>query len=91
MALQDERLKKIRYAALRRGLAELEQVLGRFVEGHLEGLDPDQLDALERLLALDDLDLWEMILGRRSAPGPGQDSLLDLMRAVAGLPALRQS
>ncbi len=91
MALQDKRLKKIRYSALRRGLAELEQVLARFVDTHLGGLDNDQLEALERLLALDDLDLWEMILGRRPPPGPRQGSLLNLIRSAAGLPPARQT
>ena len=48
----------------RRGKKELDVLLGSFLDQHLSGLDPAQRAALERLLALEDDDLLDLIFGR---------------------------
>ncbi|MDD1713435.1 MAG: succinate dehydrogenase assembly factor 2 [Methanoregulaceae archaeon] len=45
----------------RRGLLELDLVLARFVELHLEQLSPRELEAAAALLAQPDMELWELI------------------------------
>lgn len=74
------RLKRLRLAACQRGLLEAELVLRPFAEQHLHNLSPVQLDCLERLLDLPDLDLWEIITGRRAAPPDVDEALLAMLR-----------
>jgi antitoxin CptB len=63
----------------RRGLLELDLVLGRFVREHCSRLTPQQTKAFEQLLENSDNDLWELI----AAPGGNRDAsgaLLELLR-----------
>ncbi len=74
------RRKRLRLAACQRGLLEAELVLRPFVARHLPELNPEQLDCFERLLAMADLDLWEIISGRRDAPPDIDRALLAMLR-----------
>ena len=58
----------------RRGLLELDIVLGRFVERHYAGLDSAGRAAFDALLDMPDTELWDMITGRGTA-GRGEASL----------------
>ena len=62
-------LDRIRWHC-RRGLLELDLVLGRFLETQLEALNPDEREAFKALLELSDNDLWDLVSGR-SDPGNG--------------------
>lgn len=53
-------LNRVRWRC-RRGLLELDLVLARFVERHLESLSAQELETFARLLEWPDLDLWELI------------------------------
>lgn len=74
------RKKRLRLAC-RRGFLEVELALRPWVEAHLERLAPAELDDLERLLDLEDLDLWEIICGRRPGPESQVSDLLARLRA----------
>jgi antitoxin CptB len=52
----------------RRGLLELDIVLGRFVEQHYAGLDEAQQAAFDALLDMPDTQLWDMITGAKTPP-----------------------
>jgi antitoxin CptB len=60
----------------RRGKKELDLVLARFLERHLAGLDAAQRAAFERLLALEDEDLLDLILGRTASADPAAAAVL---------------
>ena len=70
----------------RRGLLELDIVLGRFVERHYAGLDEAGRQAFDVLLDMPDNPLWDMIAGRvergvhEAMPGD-QQALLEKIRA----------
>ncbi|MCA1905983.1 MAG: succinate dehydrogenase assembly factor 2 [Desulfarculus sp.] len=76
----DLRKKRLRLAC-RRGFLEVELVLRPWVEARLERLTPAEVDDLERILALEDLDLWEIICGRRPGPEGLVTDLLARLRA----------
>ena len=82
-------LRRIRTERLRwhsrRALLELDLVLQRFWQRQGGMLDAPQAEKLERLLAMEDHDLWEMLSGRRDADDAAMQELVALLRQPAGL------
>jgi len=74
-------LERVRWRA-RRGLLELDIVLGRFVEAHYAQLDETGRQAFESLLDMPDNLLWDMISGRKEAAPGAQQVVLEKIRAV---------
>jgi antitoxin CptB len=66
----------------RRGLLELDIVLGRFVEKCYAELDEAQQAIFDVLLDMPDTVLWDMIAGRKDAAESEQKALLEKLRAV---------
>lgn len=52
----------------RRGIRELDLVFGRFLEHGFDALPPDDIDAFERLLDQNDLDIYDWLMGRSEPP-----------------------
>ncbi len=77
-------LKRVRWRA-RRGLLELDIVLGRFIEAHYEQLDEAERLAFEVLLDMPDNPLWDMIAGRTESgiPDAEQDQLRALLEKIS--------
>jgi antitoxin CptB len=77
--------ERIRWRS-RRGLLELDIVLGRFIEAHYEQLDEAERQAFEDLLDMPDNPLWDMIAGRAERGAQEthdeQQALLEKIRAV---------
>lgn len=79
-------LQRIRWRA-RRGLLELDIVLGRFIDTHYAQLDDAEKRAFEVLLDMPDNPLWDMIAGRaeqgvQKAMHGVQLALLEKIRAA---------
>ncbi len=74
-------LERLRWRC-RRGLLELDLVLGRFVEQDYAGLDEMQKGTFNALLDMPDTVLWDMIAGRQQAMEGEQQALLEKIRAV---------
>ncbi len=75
-------LERVRWRC-RRGLLELDIVLGRFIEQHYPGLDEAQRVAFDVLLDMPDTALWDMIAGRMPAPQQDEQSaVLKLLQVV---------
>ena len=74
-------MERIRWRC-RRGLLELDIVLGRFVEQHYARLDEEQQAAFDVLLDMPDTVLWDMIAGRQEAAQGGLQALLEKIRAA---------
>ena len=64
----------------RRGLLELDLVFERFWAGPGAGLDEAQAVVLERLLAMPDNDILDLVMGRAENRDPGIRGLLALLR-----------
>jgi len=74
-------LDKIRWHC-RRGLLELDIILERFNRQHLAVLAPGQLDQFKELLALDDNNLLDLILGREVLVEKRLHPMLQLLQAA---------
>jgi len=73
-------LGKLRWHC-RRGLLELDLILEKFNQRHLEALDAGQVARFKELLAFPDNDLFDLIMGRSAVPDDRFDALLQLLRA----------
>jgi antitoxin CptB len=62
----------------RRGLLELDLVLTKFLDRHLENLSADRLAAFKRLLDYPDNDLWDLITGIAAPPDAETASIIKL-------------
>jgi antitoxin CptB len=74
-------LERVRWRA-RRGLLELDIVLGRFIDAHYAQLDETEKDAFDALLDMPDNPLWDMIAGKQDATRREQQALLEKIRAA---------
>jgi antitoxin CptB len=72
--------KRLRLQAYSRGMLEVELVLRPYADNELQNLDQAALDAFERLLQIEDLDLWEIISGRRPVPDDLDTAMIDKLR-----------
>ncbi|HEU0221537.1 MAG TPA: succinate dehydrogenase assembly factor 2 [Paracoccaceae bacterium] len=77
------RLRRLRYQSARRGMREMDLLLGRFAETGLAALGGAELATYEALLAEPDPDLFAWITGQTPAPERYRP-LLARIRSVAG-------
>lgn len=75
---EELRRRRIRIRAWRRGMRELEILLGGFVDAHLNALDAGELKELETLLDAPDAEVLSWLCG--VTPPPGRDTAL--LRAI---------
>ena len=64
----EARLKRMTMRSWRRGMKEMDLVLGPFADANLGGLSPADLDLYDTILAENDQDLMAWILGQSAAP-----------------------
>ncbi|MCS6761796.1 MAG: succinate dehydrogenase assembly factor 2 [Candidatus Devosia symbiotica] len=62
------RRKKLRYRAWRRGIREIDLILGLFADAHTESMDEAGLDRLEALMSEEDPSLLTWVMGQASLP-----------------------
>jgi antitoxin CptB len=77
----DDRRKKLRFRAWRRGFREIDLILGRFADRKLDGLDLNGLDAFERLLDAPDQEVYGWITGLAPPPAEHDTATLAQIRA----------
>lgn len=74
-------LERVRWRC-RRGLLELDIVLGRFVEQRYAGLDEQQQAAFDELLDMPDTELWDMITGKEAPTREGLRTVLEWLKTA---------
>lgn len=62
------RLRRLRLRAWRRGIKEMDLILGPFADARLAELTPAALDDFERVLEQNDQDLYRWVSGQDAAP-----------------------
>jgi antitoxin CptB len=78
---ENAELSRLRWRC-RRGLLELDIVLGRFVEAHYARLSLPERETFEQFLDMADNPLWDMISGKKDAVSDEQAALLETIRLV---------
>lgn len=68
METAEHRLKRLYMRSIRRGIKEMDLILGNFAKDHLSALQSAELDAYEALLEEADQDLYLWVTGQKSPP-----------------------
>lgn len=76
------RIKRMRMRAWHRGMKEMDLILGRWADRHLEAADEARLTLFEKVLAEDDHDLYLWISGQQPAPRYMIDFAVELSKAA---------
>jgi len=79
--LNPDLLQRVRWRC-RRGLLELDIILGRFVEAHYARLSLPERETFEQFLDMADNPLWDMISGKINTVSNEQTELLEKIRSV---------
>ena len=66
----ENRLKKLRMRSWRRGIKEMDLILGAFADSRLQGLDAATLDTYDLMLSENDHDLYQWVTGQAATPEP---------------------
>ncbi|RVV98408.1 succinate dehydrogenase assembly factor 2 [Mesobaculum littorinae] len=77
------RLKRMQMRSWRRGIKEMDLILGTFAEDRLKTLSDDDLDLYDALLSENDQELYTWVTGREAVP-PRYDRLIAEIARHAG-------
>jgi antitoxin CptB len=64
----DERRRRLLFRAWRRGVREMDLIVGRFADVYIDQFDEPALDDFERLIEVPNADLYAWIVGHETAP-----------------------
>jgi len=77
---EDERRKKLKFRAWRRGFREMDLLMGGFADAAIACMDTPGLDEFERLLGVPDWEVYAWLIGQKDVPenhrGPVLDQLI---------------
>lgn len=77
---RDVRLKRLQMRSMRRGIKEMDLILGGFAPKGLDGLSAPDLDLYERLLEESDHDLYAWCSGTVAVPQKYSHLIENIMR-----------
>ena len=66
----EARLKRMKMRSMRRGIREMDLILGAFADSQLGGMAAPELDLYDALLAENDHDLYRWVTGAEPPPAP---------------------
>jgi antitoxin CptB len=74
------RRRKLRFRSWHRGTREMDLLLGRFADAHVDAFSADQLDRFEALLSESDPDIYGWVTGRQQPPAAQANDVVELLR-----------
>lgn len=82
----ETRRKRLLWRATRRGIKEMDIIVGGFAEVRLASLDATELDAFERVLDIPDQDLLSYATRQSDIPPDLRSDMLDAVLAFRPVP-----
>jgi len=80
------RRRKLKFRSWHRGMREMDLIMGRFADAFLDAMEPDELDAYERLMEMPDPDLLARVLAEGLPPADLDSPMLRRLRAFHRAP-----
>ena len=86
----ETRLRRLRMRSWRRGMKEMDLILGHFADASLASLDTEALDAYEAMLSENDQDLYLWVTARvNGGTNRGPADIAPILDRIAGHAAER--
>jgi antitoxin CptB len=76
------RRKRLIYRSWHRGTREMDLILGRFADAHINEFTAEELDRYEEILTYSDPDLYNWVSGREAVPANLRTPVLDRLVAA---------
>jgi len=77
----DARRRKLLFRAWRRGVREMDLIVGRFADAHIDKFDAAGLDDFERLIEAGNSELYAWVVGTQNAPADHDTAVLAQLKA----------
>jgi antitoxin CptB len=77
----DERRRRLLFRAWRRGVREMDLIVGRFADAHIDKFDATELDQFEQLIEVPNAELYAWIVGNEAVPREHDSQVLRQMMA----------
>src|SRR6202167_630867 len=77
----DVRRRKLLFRAWRRGVREMDLIVGRFADAYIDKFDDASLDDFERLIEAGNAELYAWVVGTESAPAHYDTAVLAQLKA----------
>ncbi len=72
----DERRRRLLFRAWRRGVREMDLIVGRFADAHIDKFDDTALDQFEQLIEVPNAELYAWIVGDEAVPAANDSPVL---------------
>ena len=79
MPLTGQDLERLRWRCVRRGVLELDLMLGKFLAERYSSLSDAQAQAFAELANLEDPELWDLIVARTPCANPVHAEVLTML------------
>lgn len=76
---QTLRRKRLKYRSSYRGTKELDLILGRFADHHLDGFSDAQLDRYEAIMDANEHEIYAWLTGRQAVPAEYDNDVMTLI------------
>ena len=80
----DERRRKLLFRAWRRGVREMDLIIGRFADAYIDKFDAKDLNDFEHLIEAPNADLYVWVTGSENAPAAYDTAVLATLIAFHG-------
>ncbi len=81
---REARIKRMRMRSMRRGIKEMDILMMRFADAHLDGLSDVDLETYDLVLSQNDQDLYQWVTGQLAAP----DQISDMIARISDAASL---
>jgi len=85
----DERRRRLLFRAWRRGVREMDLIVGRFADACIDAFDDAALDQFEHLIELPNAELYAWIVGDEAVPAEQDTPVLRQLIAFHNRPQTR--
>jgi antitoxin CptB len=79
VVLNGQDFERLRWRCVRRGLLELDLMLGKFLDERYSSLSDAQAKAFAELANLEDPELWDLVTGRTVCTNPVHAEVLAML------------
>lgn len=76
---REHRIKRLKMRSMRRGIKEMDLILQRFADAHLDAMDDDSLTRYDALLNENDHDLYQWVTGQVVPPEPFENLIREII------------